>query len=70
MSSIFTKIIAREIPGEIAYEDDEIIVIHDINPKAPVHLLIVPKEEIESVQHFEEDHADLISKMILLTKKL
>ncbi|KAA3636066.1 MAG: HIT domain-containing protein, partial [Calditrichaeota bacterium] len=48
MPSIFTKIINREIPSKIFHETDDIIVIADINPKAPVHLLIIPKEESEN----------------------
>ena len=46
MSSLFTKIINREIPADIVYEDEEIIAFNDINPQAPVHVLIVPKKEI------------------------
>jgi len=70
MSSLFTKIINREIPSKIEYEDDDLIVIHDLYPKAPVHLLIIPKEEIPTVIDFAEHHAELIAKMILLSKKL
>ena len=46
MSTIFSKIIAREIPARIAYEDDLCLAFHDVNPQAPVHLLVVPKREI------------------------
>ena len=42
---VFTKIINREIPAQIAYEDDNYIAIHDIDPKAPVHILVIPKRE-------------------------
>jgi histidine triad (HIT) family protein len=49
MSSIFSKIIAREIPARIAYEDDLCLAFHDVNPQAPVHILIVPKKEIPRV---------------------
>jgi len=49
MSSIFTKIIAREIPADIVYEQDNIIVIRDINPQAKTHLLIIPKKEIPTL---------------------
>jgi histidine triad (HIT) family protein len=46
MSTIFSKIIAREIPARIAYEDDRCLAFHDVNPQAPVHVLVVPKKEI------------------------
>jgi len=70
MSTLFTKIINREIPSKIEYEDDDLVVIHDVHPKAPVHLLIIPKKEIETVNDFTESHAGLISKMILIAPKL
>ena len=70
MSSIFTKIINREIPSDIVYEDDELIVIQDIAPKAKTHLLIIPKLEIESINQLSIDNEVLISKLILTAKKL
>jgi histidine triad (HIT) family protein len=45
MSTIFSKIIAREIPARIAYEDDRCLAFHDVTPKAPVHILVVAKAE-------------------------
>ncbi|MBP7774695.1 HIT domain-containing protein [Candidatus Woesebacteria bacterium] len=52
-ASIFTKIINREIPATIRYEDDEFIAIDDIHPKAPVHVLLIPKEPFETLEHVE-----------------
>jgi histidine triad (HIT) family protein len=49
MGSIFSKIIAREIPARIVYEDDSCLAFHDVSPQAPVHLLVVPKREIERI---------------------
>jgi histidine triad (HIT) family protein len=49
MSTIFSKIIAREIPARIVYEDDRCLAFHDVHPQAPVHLLVVPKKEIARV---------------------
>lgn len=49
MPTLFTRIINREIPADIVYEDDHVIAFRDINPQAPVHVLIVPKEEISGV---------------------
>jgi len=49
MSTIFSKIIAREIPAKIAYEDDLCVAFHDVHPQAPVHFLVVPKKEIPRI---------------------
>lgn len=49
MSTIFSKIIAREIPARIAYEDDRCLAFHDVHPQAPIHVLVVPKREIARV---------------------
>jgi histidine triad (HIT) family protein len=55
MSTIFTRIIRREAPGKVFYETDEVIVIADHHPKAPVHLLIITKEEYPDFQHTPAD---------------
>jgi len=70
MASIFNKIINREIPADIVYEQDDIIVIRDINPQAKTHLLIVPKKEIPTLNDAEEDDANLLSEMLLVAKKV
>ena len=70
MSSLFTKIINREIPADIVYEDEEIIAFNDINPQAPVHILIVPKKEIETLNDLETKDQEIVGKMFLTAKKL
>tara|TARA_B100001250_G_scaffold49078_1_gene38472 strand:+ start:464 stop:805 length:342 start_codon:yes stop_codon:yes gene_type:complete len=70
VSSLFTKIINREIPADIVYEDEEIIAFNDINPQAPVHVLIVPKKEIVTLNDLELDDQEIIGKMFLTAKKL
>jgi histidine triad (HIT) family protein len=70
MASIFTKIINREIPSEIVYEQDDIIVIKDINPQAKVHLLIIPKKEIPTINDLEEIDREIISEMFFVAKKV
>ena len=70
MSSIFTKIIAREIPSDIVYEDNEIIVIKDINPKAKIHLLIIPKKEIATINDLEESDKILLANMFFVAKNI
>ncbi len=64
MSTIFKKIIDREIPADIVYENDKVMAFRDINPQAPVHILIIPKEEIPTVREIKgEKHADLLAAM-------
>ena len=70
MSSLFTKIINREIPADIVYEDDQIIAFNDINPQAPVHILIVPKKEIATLNDLEAKDQEIVGKMFLTAKKL
>ncbi len=70
MSSLFTKIINREIPADIVYEDDQIIAFNDINPQAPVHILIVPKKEIATLNDLEIKDQEILGKMFLTAKKL
>jgi len=70
MTSIFTKIINKEIPSEILYEDKEIFVIKDINPKAKTHLLIIPKKEIATINDLEEVDKNLIANMFFVAKHL
>ncbi|MFH1643727.1 MAG: histidine triad nucleotide-binding protein [bacterium] len=67
---IFCKIINKQIPSDVVFEDDDILVIKDINPKAPIHYLIIPKEHIKNINDLEEKHSDLIWKMIKVAKKL
>lgn len=70
MSSIFSKIINRKIPSEIVYEQDNIIVIKDIHPKAKTHLLIIPKKEIPTINDLEEIDRQLIAEMFYVAKKV
>ncbi len=68
MDCIFCKIINKEIPSEIIFEDEEVIVFKDIKPKAPVHLLIVPKKHIESINEAQEEDKKLIGKLFLVAR--
>ena len=67
---IFCKITQGEIPSKKIFEDEDLIVFHDIKPIAPVHFLIVPKMHIESLAHAETTHQALLGKMLLLASKL
>ena len=68
--SIFTKIINREVPAEIVYEDDKSIVIKDIHPKAPVHLLVIPKKPIPSLMELTPEDRDIIAHLMLLLPQI
>lgn len=68
--TLFTKIIARQIPAKIAYEDERYIAIHDISPQAPVHLLVIPKKPIPTLNDLAPDDAELVGGMFLLAAKL
>ena len=70
MSTIFTKIINKEIPADILYEDDELLAFNDIAPQAPVHILIIPKKEISTLNNLKTEDGIIVGKMILLAKDL
>ncbi|HEC18484.1 MAG TPA: histidine triad nucleotide-binding protein [Gammaproteobacteria bacterium] len=63
---LFCKIAAGEIPADTVYEDDQVIVFKDIHPKAPVHLLIVPREHIPSLKEMDASHDALMAHMMRL----
>ncbi len=67
---IFCKIARGEIPCKKVYEDAEVLAFHDINPVAPVHFMLVPKQHIESLLDAGEAHAALLGKLLLLAPKL
>lgn len=67
---IFCKIAARTIPSEIVYEDDALLAFKDINPAAPVHLLIIPKQHVATLSDCGIEHAELLARMLLLAPKL
>ncbi|WP_432412477.1 histidine triad nucleotide-binding protein [Rasiella sp. SM2506] len=69
-SSVFTKIINRELEATIVYEDKDIIAFVPLRPQAPVHLLIVPKKEIHTLNEVSEEDTLLLGKLFLVAKKL
>ena len=68
--TIFGKIISGEIPSEFLYEDEHCIAINDINPQAPVHVLVIPKVKIATVNDIQPVHAELIGNMVLVAQKI
>ena len=67
---IFCKIIDGEIPSKKIYEDDKVYAFNDINPEAPVHFLVIPKEHIESANALNENNADIVSHIFKVINKL
>ena len=63
--TIFDKIISRDIPADIIYEDDEVLAFKDINPQAPVHFLVIPKERVATTNDLTSENAHLIGKLYL-----
>ena len=72
MSTIFSKIITKEIPADIVYETEDVLAFKDINPKAPVHVLIIPKKiEIPKVTDIDgKEHGELLGKMFDAANKI
>ena len=68
--SVFTKIINRELPADIKYEDDEIIAFVPLKLQAPIHLLIIPKKEIYTLNDANDSDIQLLGKMMLVAKNL
>jgi histidine triad (HIT) family protein len=68
--TLFSKIIARKIPAKIAFEDDRYIAIHDISPQAPVHLLVITKKVIPTLNDLKGEDAELVGGMFLVAGKL
>jgi histidine triad (HIT) family protein len=69
-TTLFEKIMARQIPAKIAFEDDNYIAIHDIDPQAPVHLLLIPRKVIPSLNDVQPEDAPLVGGLFVLAKKL
>jgi histidine triad (HIT) family protein len=65
MKTLFEKIVAREIPAKIVYEDDLVLAIHDINPQAPTHVLIFPKKAIPRIAEARVEDEKLLSHLLL-----
>ena len=70
MDCLFCKIINKEIPSDIIFEDEKFIAFKDINPKAQTHLLIVPKKHIVSAMELEEQDKELTGELIITAKNI
>ena len=68
--TVFEKIIARQIPAKIIWEDEEAIAFHDVNPQAPVHVLIVPKRVVSRLTDAKDDDRALLGKLLLVARDM
>ena len=67
---IFCKIAAKQIPASIVYEDEDLLAFKDINPAAPVHLLLIPKRHVASLSDCDDSHADMLGKLLRLADRV
>ena len=68
--TIFSKIIRREIPADIVYEDSDCLAFRDIQPQAPTHILVIPKEVVAGVQHTTPEHGPLLGHLLLKASQI
>ena len=68
--SLFTKIKNKEIPGNVIYEDDKCFALEDINPQAPVHILIIPHKEIAKISDSTPEDKELLGHLLLVSKTI
>ena len=67
---LFLKIISREIPADIVFETDDVLAFRDVNPQAPLHVLIIPKSHIRTINDMQEQDAELFGKLFLAAREI
>lgn len=67
---IFCKIVSGDIPGDIVYQDDDVLAFRDLNPQAPTHILIIPRKHIATTNDIQPEDAELVGKMYLAAKQV
>jgi histidine triad (HIT) family protein len=67
---LFLKIVSREIPADIVYESDDVLAFRDLNPQAPLHVLIIPKTRIRTINDIEPEHAELVGKLFVAASEI
>lgn len=70
MDCLFCKIVNKEIPSKLVYEDEEVMAFHDIHPLAPIHILVIPKKHIASIVDLEKEDEQLIGKIFTIINKI
>ncbi|MFP4207508.1 MAG: histidine triad nucleotide-binding protein [Wenzhouxiangella sp.] len=69
-NDLFLKIINREIPADIVFEDDHVLAFRDIDPQAPVHILIIPKQRIATINDLADEDAELMGRLLLAARDI
>lgn len=67
---LFEKIVRREVPADIVYEDDDLLAFRDIDPKAPIHVLVIPKRRIPTINDLDAGDAALLGRMVLVARDI
>ncbi|MDD5428852.1 MAG: histidine triad nucleotide-binding protein [Candidatus Omnitrophica bacterium] len=67
---LFCRIANKEIPAKVVFEDSRIIAFEDVNPQAPVHILLIPKKHIEKISDLTKDNADMVGHLVLAANKI
>jgi histidine triad (HIT) family protein len=70
VSCLFCRIAAGEIPARIAYQDDQVVAFHDVEPRAPTHVLVVPREHVPSVDSIEARHGATLAAMVAAAQRV
>lgn len=70
MSCIFCRIVNKEIPAKVVYEDDKVFAFHDINPQAPYHILVIPKKHLSTLLEISEEDKELIGHIYMTINKI
>lgn len=70
MECLFCQIARGGVPAEMVYQDDQVVAFRDIHPKAPVHILVVPREHIQSIAHLENDRSDVLAEVLYTAKRV
>lgn len=70
MGTVFKQIIDRELPADIVYEDDLCLAFKDINPQAPIHILVIPKKEIRSLADVKEEDKEILGHLLIKTAEI
>jgi|TARA_B100000678_G_scaffold283817_1_gene284435 histidine triad (HIT) family protein len=67
---LFCKIVVGDVPADILYQDDEVLAFHDINPQAPIHILVVPKQHLDSLASVADENRNLMGHIMLTAKEI
>ena len=70
MECLFCKIAEKEIPSSIVYEDEKVVAFNDINPQAPVHVIVIPRKHIEKISDITVDDVDIIGRLVFVSKDI